>query len=183
MERRYSQGSVTADDNFIVGLAAEFNNPYPIIGTPFKEIISDKAFDKLLARKHDVKGLYDHREERLLGRVSSGTLQLTKTDKGIEYKIPYDAQDEDHRYVRNKIRKGDAQGSSFSFLPADIQWKSEDTYVVTDIKDWGDVGPVVTGMNPRTYTAMRSADQIKDLEESLDTWKRHEAVKKLMGKE
>ena len=128
----------------IRGVAAVFNSRSQNLGG-FVEVIEPGAFDEVMDQSPDVFAKYNH--ERVIGRTTSGTLRLNKSERGIEYEIdpPKAAAD-----LVELIDRGDVTGSSFAFRiqPADESWsKDSDGTMVRTIKKisyLGDVGPVDT---------------------------------------
>ena len=101
---------------FAVGYAAVFDD-----GTPetryefyeFRESISPGAFDRALRDKQDVRALFNHDINQLLGRVSSSTVRLSVDGVGLRYEI--DLPDTTiGRDVAELLRRRDLSGSSFS---------------------------------------------------------------------
>src|ERR1039457_5103888 len=80
-----------SDSPKITGYAAVFNSPSEDMG--FVELIEKRAFDKTLASKADVRALFNHNADAVLGRTTSGTLRLITDAKGLKYEIdPPDTQ-------------------------------------------------------------------------------------------
>src|SRR5690554_6288285 len=50
----------------------------------FKERIQPGAATEALA-KSDIRSLFNHNPDRVLGRLRSGTLELEETDRGVHY--------------------------------------------------------------------------------------------------
>ena len=142
-------------NDFIVGLASVYYNPsdngtefvlWDRQGSRAVERIHSGAFTRALKENQDVRCLFNHDSNILLGRTKSGTLTLTESKFGLRYKVPYDAADSDHVRVMRKIQKGDIDGSSFAFIPKAENWTEENgTYVrnITDV-DLMDVSPVTS---------------------------------------
>ncbi len=57
------------------------------------------VFDRAIKENQDVRGLYNHDSDHLLGRVSSGTLRLSVSATGLHYEIDQDPNDPDHTSV------------------------------------------------------------------------------------
>jgi HK97 family phage prohead protease len=162
VERRSSHGAAvrmeTREDGkpVIVGYAARYYDPADP-GTEYRlwsdvvERIAPGAFDRAIA-EDDVRGLFNHRAEFVLGRKAAGTLRLSTDAKGLRYEIdPPDTQVA--RDLIESLKRGDISGSSFAFLTrADTVERSADGYVVTlrDVELF-DVGPV-------TYPAYTAAE-------------------------
>ncbi len=148
----------------IVGYAAKFNQRSRNMGG-FVEIISPGAFDDVL--EDDVRGLFNHDSNIVLGRTISGTCQLTVDDIGLRYEItPPDTQTV-RDLVIEPIKRGDINGSSFAFqLRSDGQsWDEDDdgVYVrtISKVARLKDVSPVTYPAYDDTDSAVRSLEDYK----------------------
>lgn len=141
------------DTKKIRGYAAVFYNAenpgtqYQLWQDSF-ERIRPGAFSRAIAEAHDVRGLFNHDDEWVLGRVSSGTLRLSVDEVGLRYEIDESPTDPQWASVASKIDRGDVDGSSFAFIPTRVTWQQEtigkQTIEVRWIEDLNlyDVGPV-----------------------------------------
>ena len=104
----------------ITGIAAVFNSK-TVIGDLWVEQIAPTAFDKALSNPDDVRALYNHNHDAVLGRTTSHTLRLSKTSRGLRYEIdlPDTAVARD---VRSLIARGNVSGSSFGFHVLADEW-------------------------------------------------------------
>jgi HK97 family phage prohead protease len=106
----------------IQGMAALFNAETQIgyDWWAFREVIRPGAFTRAVA-EDDVRGLFNHDPNLVLGRNRAGTLRLEETGEGLRYEIdPPDAS-----YARDlvqSIRRGDVTGSSFMFTVRKETW-------------------------------------------------------------
>lgn len=103
-------------------------------GLGFRERIAPGAFDRTVA-EDDIRGLFDHRSDRVLGRTRAGTMKLEIDKRGLRYEIPFDDQDPDHRAVKRKLERGDISGSSFGFRVRDEEWTTEEGEDVRTLRD------------------------------------------------
>jgi HK97 family phage prohead protease len=98
------------------GYAVRYNTVSVDLGG-FRESILPGAFDKVLNRqrgKRDVVALFNHDANQLLGRTSSGTLELSSDDKGLRYSVVL-PNTELGRTIGELTARGDLRGSSFAF--------------------------------------------------------------------
>ncbi len=150
----------------IVGHAAVFNSPTEI-GSKcwgWKERVSPGAFAESI-RIDDIRGLFNHDPNFVLGRNVAGTMTLAEDAKGLLYEIdPPDTQVA--RDLLESIDRGDVTGSSFGFEVNEQKWTITDDpdewdeRELTKIKLW-DVSPVTfpayddTDVAKRQYTEQR----------------------------
>lgn len=138
-------------DSSVVGYAAVFNKWSRDLGG-FKEIIQPNAFKDVL--KDDVVALFNHRIDNILGRTSSGTVEIWQDDEGLGYrvKLPNTQLGKD---IRELIERGDITESSlgFSLDPGDSSWNfSGDipTHTIKRVSRLWDVSPVTWAAYPDT---------------------------------
>jgi len=171
------------DIKAIEGYAAVFyragdpGTEYPLWHN-YLERIMPGAFDRALSESHDARADFNHNQDILLGRVSSGTCVLSVDDTGLRYSIEFDTEDTDHKNVSRKIARRDVTGSSFTFSNASADWEelNEDGETVwirniTDL-DLHGVGPVTWPAYEATEAGVRSAvsnhDQLVEARSLLD---------------
>ena len=134
------------------------------------ERIATGAFDRAAA-EDDVRGLFNHDSDHLLGRTTAGTMRLSIDAKGLRYEI--DAPDtQAGRDVVTSIDRGDLSGSSFSFHVTDERWTEEDDLEVRTILDVElfDVGPVTFPAYTNTTAGAREA-LVAEARSGHDAWR------------
>lgn len=126
----------------------------------FKERIMPGAFDRALAEAHDVRGLFNHDANHVLGRTKSGTCRLSIDARGLRYEIDPNAKDTDAMNVVARLERGDVTGSSFSFRIVREEYLYEDDVTIALVKDVDlyDVGPVTFPAYEGAESEVRSAD-------------------------
>jgi HK97 family phage prohead protease len=108
----------------LVGYAAVFDQWSEDLGG-FREIIRSGAFTKTLRDGADVRALFNHDPNFVLGRTTSGTLRLNEDVKGlrIEADLP------DTQTVRDLIiaplERGDIDQMSFGFRTVKDTWSND----------------------------------------------------------
>jgi len=138
----------------ITGHAAVFGKKTRLFGSYFEQI-SKGAFKEAL-KKSDVRALFNHDPNYVLGRNISGTLTLKEDSEGLAVEI--DPPDTD--YARNLVtlmRRGDVTQMSFAFSMGEgskeIYEEDDDGNVTRTIETVGalyDVSPVVYPAYPDT---------------------------------
>ena len=179
MENRYYQmhdiktrSEDESGERIVEGYFAVFDEIYNV-WPGVTESIRAGAFDESISQ--DVRALYNHNTDQILGRVSAGTLTLKQDSHGLWGQIKINSKDTEAVNVYERIARGDITGCSFGF---DIE--SEER----DIKDDGSVHYTITKVNPLfevspcvfpAYEATNISSRGRDLDEikkrSLQSWK------------
>jgi HK97 family phage prohead protease len=167
----------------LVGYAAVYNRfslPLREGGSQFREVILPGAFDKILSRqrgKGDVVALLNHNTDLILGRSSSGTLELSSDDKGLRYVVtPPDTQV--GRDTMELVRRRDLRGSSFAFsvdTKTGERWSSDEQGAVREIREVASLVDVSVVLTP-AYPASSVAVAQRSYEAWLATQSEPEAV-------
>jgi uncharacterized protein len=119
IERRFVKGAqVRAEgDGHIVGHAAVFDEEYVLWEMPgyrVVETVKPGTFSRALKEKQDVRCLFNHDPNHLLGRTAAGTMKLKQDDQGLYFDCtPPDTQL--GRDVVTLVKRGDVTGGSFAF--------------------------------------------------------------------
>lgn len=117
------------------------------------------AFDAVLADdRTDVRSLWNHDPNRLLGRQGAGTLQVAATDTGLAFEValPRTSYAED---LRELVDRGDLDGASFAFVPGESHLERSDAGTVrwhTAVRQLVDVSPVTFPAYAGASTQLRS---------------------------
>ena len=157
-------------DGVAIGYAAVFHQAGDP-GTEYKlapdtvERIDRGAFAASLSRPDDVRALFNHDSNNLLGRTTSGTLRLSTDSIGLKYEISL-GDETLPRSVAEMLTRGDLTGSSFAFIPDDIQWLQDGARDIRLIKSMRlyDVGPVTFPAYGSTSASVRTPGQQPDRE-------------------
>ncbi|MCC6493229.1 MAG: HK97 family phage prohead protease [Pirellulales bacterium] len=169
IERRFSPARITTRANgrqTIAGYAAVFYRPGDAatqcrLMDDAVERIRPGAFNRAPTERHDVRGLFNHDPDNLLGRTAAATLRLSVDSTGLRYEIDVDPADPDHSRVLAKIDRGDLTGSSFAFRPLKITWEENDggdsIRWIEDLQLF-DVGPVTFPAYEASSTGLRSVE-------------------------
>jgi uncharacterized protein len=125
IERRVSQpGSAALKEGIMEGHAAVFNTfSSPDLG--FSEVIRPGCFAKTL-KESDIRALWNHNPDKVLGRRSAGTLELKEDETGLATKIilPDNSWGKD---CRESVSRGDVSQMSFAFRTIRDNWFIDDS--------------------------------------------------------
>ena len=164
VERRYYKTELRVAANVeqrqhIDGYAAVFNSPseeiFHVKG--WREIIRPGAFSKAI-KSDDVRALINHKDDRLIGRVSNGTLQLDEDEKGLRSRI-YPPDTTDGRDILALIRGGYMTQMSFGFTLDDDGERIDQQNKLREIlsvKRLYDVSVVTLPAYPDTEVGLRT---------------------------
>jgi len=165
----------------IRGHAAVFN----VIGDGgwFREQIRPGAFAHSI-QSDDVRALFNHDSNLVLGRNTAGTLRLSEDDKGLAIEIdPPDTQLA--RDLQILIERGDISQMSFGFQVLDESWSysensEPDLRTLEKVKLW-DVSPVTFPFYKETDVSIvkRSHDAWAQAQQPDESWKINLKRKKL----
>jgi len=139
----------------IEGYAAVFGTLSEDLGG-FREMILPGAFTKTV-QEADVRALWQHDPNYVLGRTRSGTLVLSEDGVGLQYTItPPDTQ-----WARDALvtmKRGDVTQSSFAFRTIRDEWKTVEGALQRSLIEVAlfDVSPVTYPAYPQTSAHARS---------------------------
>lgn len=181
IERRFFKGAevrVASDAEAtagpkIQGYAAVFNEFYVLYEDPgflVRETIVPGAFTPVMS--DDVRCLFNHDADNVLGRTTSGTLVLAQDAKGLSYANVMD-ETRIGKDVYLFVKRGDVSGCSFAFIVRKATWDEEEldngvtrwTRKIEEMEQLFDVGPVTYPAYEQTTVdarELRSADTIPE---------------------
>lgn len=149
----------------ISGYAAVFNSLSEDLGR-FREKIAYGAFGDSI--KKDVRALWSHNPDYVLGRTTNNTLTLREDNVGLAFELSL-PNTQLGRDALTSIRRKDITGMSFGFFVLEDSWqrgKGGEPHVRTLLKvDLFEVSPVAFPAYPATQVSSRTADELlKEIE-------------------
>ena len=163
------------DQKFLEGYASVFSQRSKMLfenGRLFQEVISENAFDRVLQDETlDVPMTYNHNRGQLLGRTRSGTLELSKDEKGLRYRvsIPNTATGNE---VYELTKRNDLFESSFAFIVTkeDESWSKDAEgnaiRTINNVQRLVDVAVCINGAYANTDVAARSFQEFETEEQA-----------------
>ena len=164
-QREFRMEHAEQNGNTIRGYAAVYNSDSEWMGG-FYEQIETGAFDDVL--DNDVRAYFNHDENLLLGRVSSGTLRISTDKRGLFYEVDLPNTTYANDLVE-LMKRGDVNQSSFAFLIEKDRWEQRGgtTYrIIEKVSRLLDVSPVSQPAYP---------DATSELKRDLETETKEEA--------
>jgi hypothetical protein len=148
------------------GYAAVFNQLSEDLGG-FREKIDPGAFARTI-KTDDIRALFNHDPNHVLGRSTAGTLRLKEDGKGLNFEC--DLPDTQcARDLQVSIERGDISQCSFGFITNADNWENNaDGSVTRTLRDVScrDVSPVTFPAYPQT--SVKARDYISALKESAE---------------
>ena len=164
----------------IGGIAAVINSVTDL--GYFEEVINAGAFDYALSKEYDIRCLFNHEAELILGRTKADTCKVFVNAEGnLEYTWVPDYENPTHMSVVRSIMRGDITQSSFAFTIKEQTWTTSEKYgnmgkrVITIIEDLYDVSPVTYPAYADTEADARSIAAMRDEEQQIEEAKRSQA--------
>lgn len=157
----------TRDDGkrTLKGHAAVFNQLSEDLGG-FREQVAPGAFAETL-KTHDIRSLFNHDDNIVLGRNRAGTLRLAEDGAGLAIEVDLPDTQLVRDMVVSPIERGDVSQMSFRFrvMPNGQNWATDDEgrdiRTLTAVRLY-EVSPVVFPAYPQTDVALREMRAWKD---------------------
>lgn len=123
----------------------------------FRERIAPGAFRDVLEGGADVRALFNHDTNFVLGRTKAGTLALAEDDQGLRVWARV-ARTNWARDLRASMQRGDIDQMSFAFTVAEDEWDMDGDAIertILRVGDLYDVSVVTHPAYPQTDAALR----------------------------
>lgn len=152
---------------YLEGYFARYNEPYEVCAG-WVETIAPGAFSRVLAEGKDIKALWNHNRDIVLGSTSAGTLELSDDIEGLPGKIEINQRDSDAMNAYARVDRGDVSGCSFGF---DCIWDdyvdSDGTYrtVIREVTALYEVSPCV--FPAYESTSIQARERLMELKDAV----------------
>ena len=164
-QREFRMENAEYEGKTVRGYAAVYNSDSEWMGG-FYEQIATGAFDDVL--DNDVRAYFNHDENLLLGRVSSGTLRIGTDKRGLYYEVDLPNTTYANDLVE-LMKRGDVNQSSFAFLIDQDRWEQRDgkTYrIIEKVSRLLDVSPVAQPAYPDATSELKRDLETETKEET-----------------
>ena len=129
-----STGELRSDGKKLHGYAAIYNSETDLGG--FVEVIRNGAFRKSLESASNIRALYHHQGDALLGTTRSKTLKLREDPHGLAFELDLPATTHG-KDLAILVERGDVAGCSFGFRVRDggDRWEQRGAQLVRELLD------------------------------------------------
>ena len=179
IEKRSDNGE---GDLFLEGYFAVYNSIYELWDGA-TESIAPGAFVDCISG--DVRALYNHDQNLILGRTTNATLELREDSRGLYGKIKINREDSDAMNAYSRIQREDVTQCSFGFdiEKETIEMRDDGSvhWTIEKVNPLYEISPCVFPAYQETTVSARKHDFEEIKKRELDKW-RAETRKKLGGK-
>lgn len=173
----------TREDNgkkFISGYFAVFNQETELWNNCFEKIAIG-AFDNSL-KNDDVRCLFNHNHDIVLGRTANKTLVLRTDAHGLYGEVEINDADSEAVNAYERVKRGDITGCSFGFDIVSEEYEDRGSswiYTETEVKLY-EVSPCTFPAYPQTEIQARQKDMQASQKRQLEQ-RKADVRKKLEG--
>ncbi|MDT2850172.1 HK97 family phage prohead protease [Vagococcus carniphilus] len=125
--------SVGEDGGHVLSGYASVFNSKTTIHEGLEEVISPGAFSNAISNNSDVRCLFNHSWDSVLGRTRSGTLKLEEDKKGLKFEVELPDTTLANDLIKS-IERGDIDQCSFGFWPTKEVWDYDSNPVLRTIE-------------------------------------------------
>ena len=156
---------------YLEGYFAVFGEPYQVCAG-WVETISPGAFARYLATGQDVKVLWNHDTNVVLGSTANGTASLREDETGLFGSVLINDKDQDAVNAHARVERGDVDGCSFGFeIARQEEWWDDDGVYHTRIMEVDplyEVSPCTFPAYTSTNISARAAQTLVEAREKLE---------------
>lgn len=153
------------------GYFAVFDQPYEVY-PGWIETIAPGAFSRALASGQDVKVLWNHNPDIVLGSTGNKTADLREDQRGLFGGTDINEQDQDAKNAYARIDRGDVNGCSFGFEVSRMEesWDEDGTYRtrILEVSPLYEVSPCTFPAYTQTSITSRAQEQLAEVREKLE---------------
>lgn len=159
---------------YLEGYFAVFGETYQV-WDGWTETVERGAFARYLATGEDVKVLWNHDSNIVLGSTGNGTASLREDETGLFGSVEINENDSEAVSAYARVARGDVNGCSFGFeIARQEEWWDDEGIYHTKITE---VDPLYE-VSPCTFPAYKATSiSAREKERLDDARKRYEAAK------
>lgn len=155
---------------YLEGHFAVFNQPYEVL-PGWIETIAPGAFSKALASGKDIKVLWNHNPDIVMGSTAAHTASLWEDETGLPGRVEINELDQAAKDAYARVDRGDVTGCSFGFEISRMEesWDDDGTYRtrILEVDPLYEVSPCTFPAYTQTSISARAAKQLDQARERL----------------
>ena len=155
---------------YVEGYFSVFNQPYEVFPGWIEEI-APGAFSRTLREGKDVKVLWNHNSDIVLGSTQNRTATLREDDIGLFGSDEINEEDQDAKNGYARVSRGDVRGCSFGFdiRSMEERWDDDGTYRtrITDVERY-EVSTCTVPAYSQTSISARNKEVFEDAKKRFD---------------
>lgn len=155
---------------FVEGYFSVFNQPYEVFPGWIEEI-APGAFARTLREGKDVKVLWNHNSDIVLGSTQNRTAILREDDVGLFGSDEINEEDQDAKNGYARVARGDVRGCSFGFdiRAMEESWDDDGTYRtrITEVELY-EVSPCTFPAYSQTSISARNKEVFEDAKKRFE---------------
>lgn len=152
------------------GYFSVFDQPYEVV-PGWIETIAPGAFERALASGQDVKVLWNHDSNIVLGSTANRTADLREDARGLLGGTDINENDQDAKNAYARVDRGDVTGCSFGFEISRMEesWDEDGTYRTRILEAYPlyEVSPCTFPAYTQTSITARAQEQLEAAREKL----------------
>lgn len=161
---------------YLEGYFAKFNEPYYVCDD-WVETILPGAFRDFLSKERDVKVLWNHNHDIVLGSTGNKTAMLKEDEVGLFGSVEINRADSEAMNAYARVSRGDVSGCSFGFDIGEMKEEIDDTGVyrtsIIKVNPLYEVSPCTFPAYPSTTISARCRERVGNLKRrKIDVWKK-----------
>lgn len=149
---------------YLDGYYSVFGQPYEVLPGWIEEI-APGAFSRSLREGRDVKVLWNHNTDIVLGSTENRTAYLSEDERGLHGPVEINEEDQDAKNAFARVSRGDVRGCSFGFdiRAMEESWDDDGTYRtrLTDVELY-EVSPCTFPAYSQTSITARNKENLAD---------------------
>lgn len=172
----------------LTGHFAVFNQEYEVM-PGWVETIAPGAFARALSSGQDVKVLWNHNHDIVLGSTANKTAYLKEDERGLFGDSVINEQDQDAKNAYARVERGDVDGCSFGFDISKMEesWDEDGTYRTRILEAYPlyEVSPCTFPAYTQTNISARNKEHLESARAKLEQAKqekRQQWREKMLGR-
>ena len=169
-----------SDDLYLEGMFVVYGDVYQVWDGA-TESIAPGAFRNSIHQ--DVRALYNHNDDIVLGRTSAGTLSLEDRDEGLWGRIKVNKNDTDAMNAYARISRGDITGCSFGFgIKSETEERTDNGvhWTITEVDPLYEISVTPFPAYEATHVSARKKD-LDHIEERRLQLRKKQILERLTG--